>query len=137
MNVDLTHDELDHLIALLDRDDDTRSLHLADRLTAHRTDSTALGALAGNTNDTIFGGHRTIYRQTVLTYGTPASSDTGDVGFGAVPVDYRCNEGDAVGHWEVVAVERLTRTEMTDALVEAGNDGSFFDDEWEDVDDDE
>ena len=68
---------------------------------------------------------KTIYAVTVLSEKTPFSVDLENENI-LEQIHTAISEGDCIGEVEETAVEELSTEEMRDALVEAGNDGSFF-----------
>lgn len=71
---------------------------------------------------------KTIIQVTVLT-NEPFVDAIGD-SFTLDQVHYLINEGHAVGDYHVVSTQEITKDEMRKELLNAGNDGEFFDEEW-------
>lgn len=63
---------------------------------------------------------KTVYTVTVLSEDEPL----GPVDLSVI--DHQITDGECIGQTEETSVEELSSDEMRDALIEVGNDGSFF-----------
>ena len=72
---------------------------------------------------------RTTIQVTVLTNEPIAEAMSND-DWTLADVHYLIDEGHGVGDFTVTSTEQLTRVQMREALIEVGNDGEFFDDDW-------